>query len=71
MYLIEAVLHLFDLFINIQIDADPIWRWDSIGSLKPMQESSQGADHGSDLCFHVFVYAGKSLQARSHLPDRV
>src|SRR6185369_3688634 len=23
-----------------------------------MQESSQGADHGSDLCFHVFVYAG-------------
>ena len=23
-----------------------------------MQESSQGADYGSDLCFHVFVYAG-------------
>ena len=32
-----------------------------------MQESSRGADHGSDLCFHMFVYAGKSLQARSHL----
>src|SRR6185437_10338527 len=36
-----------------------------------MQESSRGADHGSDLCFHVFVYAGKSLQAHSHLTDRV
>ena len=36
-----------------------------------MQESSRGADHGSDLRFHVFVYAGKSLQARSHLPDQV
>ena len=31
---------------------------DSIGSLKLMQESSRGADHGSDLRFHVFVYAG-------------
>ena len=36
-----------------------------------MQESSRGADHGSDLCFHVFVYAGRSLQARSYLPGRV
>ena len=36
-----------------------------------MQESSRGADHGSDLYLHVFVYAGKSLQARSHLSDRV
>ena len=35
-----------------------------------MQELSRGADHGSDLRFHVFVYAGKSLQARLHLPDR-
>ena len=30
-----------------------------------------GADHGSDLCFHVFVYAGRSLQTHLHLPDRV
>ena len=36
---------------------DPIWHRDSIGSLKPMQESSQGADHGSDLCLHVSLYA--------------
>ena len=36
-----------------------------------MQESSRGADHGSDLCFHVFVYVGKSSQARSHLSDQV
>ena len=44
---------------------------DLIGSLKPMQESSRGADHGSDLRFHVFVCAGQSSQARPHLPDRV
>ena len=44
---------------------------DLIGSLKPMQESSRGADHGSDLYLHVFVYVGKSSQACSHPPDRV
>ena len=57
------------------MQTDPIWHRDSIGSLKPMQESSPGADHGSDLGsdlrFHVFVYAGQTLQARSHLPDQV
>ena len=37
---------------------DPIWHRDSIGSLKPMQESSRGADHGSDLRLHVSLYAG-------------
>src|SRR6185436_14082740 len=31
---------------------------DSIGSLKPMQESSRGADHGSDLRLHVSLYVG-------------
>src|SRR6185503_15413448 len=31
---------------------------DSIGSSKPMQESSRGADHGSDLRLHVSLYAG-------------
>ena len=53
------------------MQTDPIWHRDLIGSLKPVQESSQGADQGSDLRFQVFVYAGKWLQARSHLPDRV
>src|SRR6185503_15384613 len=56
--LIEAALQLFALFINIWIDADPIRHRDSIGSLKPMQESSRGADHGSDLRLHVSLYAG-------------
>ena len=36
-----------------------------------MQESSWGADHGSDSYFHVFVHAGKSFKACSHLPDQV
>ena len=27
-----------------------------------MQESSQGADHGSDLCLHVSLYAGNCLE---------
>ena len=35
---------------------------DLIGSLKPMQESSRGADHGSDLCLHVSFYAGNCLE---------
>ena len=40
------------------MQTDPIWHRDSIGSLKPMQESSRGADHGSDLRLHVSLYAG-------------
>ena len=35
---------------------------DLIGSLKSMQESSRGADHGSDLCLHVSLYAGNCLE---------
>ena len=27
-----------------------------------MQESSRGADHGSDLCLHVSLYAGNCLE---------
>ena len=27
-----------------------------------MQESSRGADHGSDLCLHVSLYAGNCLK---------
>ena len=44
------------------MQTDPIWHRDSIGSLKPMQESSRGADHDSDLCLHVSLYAGNYLE---------
>ena len=44
------------------MQTDPIWHRDSIGSLKPMQESSRGADHGSDLCLHVSLYAENCLK---------
>ena len=40
------------------MQTDPIWHRDSIGSLKPMQESSRGADHGSNLRLYVSLYAG-------------
>ena len=43
---------------HIWIQSDPIWHRDSIGSLKPMQESSRGADHGSGLHLHMSLYAG-------------
>ena len=43
---------------HIRIQPDPVWHRDSIGSSKPMQESSRGADHGSDLRLHVSLYAG-------------
>ena len=35
---------------------------DLIGSLKPMQESSRGADRSSDLHLHVTLYAGNCLE---------
>ena len=44
------------------MQTNPIWHRDSIGSLKPMQESSRGADHGLNLCLHVSLYAGNCLE---------
>jgi len=43
---------------HIRIQPDPVWHRDLIGSSKPMQESFRGADHGSDLRLHVYLYAG-------------
>ena len=41
---------------------------DLIGSLKPMQESSRGADHGSDLYLHVLcMQANRCKHVRTFL----